>query len=138
VLVNLNYRIGVHMNFTQSRFPALVWSLQSEFGCHQPRNYGGQRDKATPNINAFRLIKYLKYEPKKYFCTNQRNCLKEPILLQLLVEYKLVSDLLYNQWPQIKTVGVRLFAAVCGAPTYCFPPNSYASFISRPSQIPLW
>jgi len=30
----------------------------------------------------------------KYFSANQRNCLKELILLQLLVEYKLVSDLL--------------------------------------------
>jgi len=30
----------------------------------------------------------------KYFSANQRNCLKEFILLQLLVEYKLVADLL--------------------------------------------
>jgi len=36
----------------------------------------------------------LKYKPKKYFSANQRNCLKEPILLQLLVEYKFVSHLL--------------------------------------------
>jgi len=35
----------------------------------------------------------LKYKPKKYFSANQRNCLKEPFLLQLLVEEKLVSDL---------------------------------------------
>jgi len=34
------------------------------------------------------------YKPKNYFSANQRNCLKERILLQLLVEYKLVSDLL--------------------------------------------
>jgi len=32
----------------------------------------------------------------KYFSANQRNCLKEPILLQLLVEYKLVTDLLQS------------------------------------------
>jgi len=32
--------------------------------------------------------------PKKYFSANQRNCLKEPILLQLLVEHKLVPDVL--------------------------------------------
>jgi len=38
----------------------------------------------------------MKYEPKKYFSANQRNCLKEPILLQLSVEHKLelLSDLL--------------------------------------------
>jgi len=94
VLVNLKYRVGVHMNFAQSRIPALVCSLQSEYGCHQARSYGGQRGNATPNSNVFRLIKYLKYKPKKYFTANQRNCLKEPILLQLLVEHKLVSDLL--------------------------------------------
>jgi len=29
----------------------------------------------------------------KYFSANQRNCLKELILLQLLVEHKRVSDL---------------------------------------------
>jgi len=33
VLINLNYRIGVHMNFAQSRIPALVCSLKSEYGC---------------------------------------------------------------------------------------------------------
>jgi len=33
----------------------------------------------------------LRYKPKKYFNANQRNYLKEPIPLQLLVEYKLVS-----------------------------------------------
>jgi len=32
VLVNLNYRIGVHMSYAQSRIPALVCSLQSEYG----------------------------------------------------------------------------------------------------------
>jgi len=36
----------------------------------------------------------LKYKPNKYFSASQRNCLKEPILLQLLVEHKLVSDFL--------------------------------------------
>jgi len=48
VLVNLNYRIGVHMNFAQSRIPALVCSLQSEYDCHQARSYGELRGKATP------------------------------------------------------------------------------------------
>jgi len=41
VLVNLSYRIGVHMNFPQSRISALVCSLQSEYGCHQALSYGG-------------------------------------------------------------------------------------------------
>jgi len=94
VLVNLNYRIGVDLNFARSRIPALVCRLPSEYGCHQARSYGGQRGNATPNSNVFRLIKYLKYKPKKYFSANQRICLKEPILLQLLFEHKLISDLL--------------------------------------------
>jgi len=87
VLVNLNYRIGVHMSFAESRISALVCSLQSEYGCHQARSYGGHHGKATPNSNVFRLIKYLKYKPKNYFSANQRNCFKEPILLQLLVQW---------------------------------------------------
>jgi len=48
----------------------------------------------SPNSLVLRLIKYLKCKPTKYFSVNERNCLKELILLQLLVEYKLVSDLL--------------------------------------------
>jgi len=40
VLVNLNYRIGVHMSFAQSRISALFCSLQSECGCHQALSYG--------------------------------------------------------------------------------------------------
>jgi len=78
----------------------------------------------------------LKYKPKKYFSAHQRNCLKEPILLQLLFEHKFVYDLLYNnKCPQVKTIGVTLFAAVSGAPACSIPPNGYVSFISRPSQI---
>jgi len=34
VLVNFNYRFGVHMNFAQSRLSTLVCSLQLEYGCH--------------------------------------------------------------------------------------------------------
>jgi len=94
VLVNLNYQIGVHVNFAQSRMPALVCNLQSEHGCHQACIQGGQRGQCPPNSKVFRLIQYLRYKPKKYYSANQRNCLKEPILFQLLVEYKLVSDLL--------------------------------------------
>ena len=94
MLVNLNYRIGVHMDFAQSRIPALVCSLQSEYGCHQAGSNGGQRGNATPNSNVFRLTKYLKYKPKKYFSANQRNYLKELILLQLSVEHRLVFGLL--------------------------------------------
>jgi len=33
-LVNLIYGIGVHINFAQSRIPALVCSPQSEYRCH--------------------------------------------------------------------------------------------------------
>jgi len=55
VLVNLNYGIGVHMNFARSRIPALFCSLQWEYGCYQARSYGGQRGNATPNSKVFRL-----------------------------------------------------------------------------------
>jgi len=98
VLVNFNYRIDVHMNFAQSRIPELVCSLQSEYGCHQASSQVEQRGNATPNSKVCRLIKYLKYKPKKYFSANQRNCLKEPILLQFFVEQKLVSDVIINDW----------------------------------------
>jgi len=86
VLVNLNYRIDVHMNFTPSRIPALACSPQSEYGYQKARSQERQRGNATPNSNVCRLIKYLEYKPKKHFSANQRNCLKEPIQLQLLVE----------------------------------------------------
>jgi len=55
VLVDLNYRIGVHMIFARSRIPALFCSLQSEYGWYQSRSYGGQRGNATPNSKLFRL-----------------------------------------------------------------------------------
>jgi len=48
VLVNLNYRIGVHVNFAQSRIPALVCSLQSEYGCQQTRSYGDNGAMSPP------------------------------------------------------------------------------------------
>jgi len=82
------------MNFAQSRIPALVCSLQAEYGCHTARSQGGQWGNATSNSKVCRLIKYLKYKPKKHFSASQQNCLKEPFLLQVLAEWKLVSDLL--------------------------------------------
>ena len=88
MLVNLNYRLGVHVNFAQSRIPALVCSPQPKYSFHQTRSQGWQRGNAIPNSKVFRLIKYLKFKPNKYFSGNKRNCLKEPILLQLLLEYK--------------------------------------------------
>jgi len=54
----------------------------------------GDNRGMPPPIPKFRLIKYLLYKPKKYFSANQRNYLKELILLQLLVEHKRVFDLL--------------------------------------------
>jgi len=82
------------MNFAQSQIPALVCSLQSEYGCHKARSQGRQRGNATSNSKVCWLIKYLKYKPKKHFSASQRNCLKEHFLLQLLGEWKLVSELL--------------------------------------------
>jgi len=55
MLVNLNYRIDVHMNFAQSRIPALVCSPQPEYGCHKARSQWGQRGNATPNSKICRL-----------------------------------------------------------------------------------
>jgi len=40
VLANFSYRTCVHMNFAQSIIPALVCSLQSEYGSHQARSNG--------------------------------------------------------------------------------------------------
>jgi len=56
-LVNLNYRIGVNMNFALSRIPALFCSLQSESGCHQARSYEGQRGNATHQFQSFQVNK---------------------------------------------------------------------------------
>ena len=120
VLVNLNYWIGVHMNFAQSQIPALFCSLQSEYGCHQARSYGGQRGNATPNSKDFGLIQYLKYKSKKTFSANQRNCLKEPILLQFLVEHELVPDLLY-QWPASKNNWSNAFRSSFGRTSLPYP-----------------
>ena len=69
----------------------------------------------------------------KYFGANQRNCLKELILLQLLVEYNLYLTVC-NQCPQVKIIEVTLFATVSGTPACCIPLICYVSFMSRPSQ----
>jgi len=47
----------------------------------------------------------------KYFSANQRNCVKELMLLQLLVEYKLVNLYLTfcNQWPASKNNSSNAF-----------------------------
>ena len=110
VLVNLNYQIGVHINYARSRMPVLVCNLQSEYGCHQTRSQGGQRGQCHPNSKVFRLIKYLKYKRKEYFSADQQNCLKERILLQLLVEYKLVSWPFVINDPQVKPIGETRFS----------------------------
>jgi len=86
--------MSVHINFAQSRIPALAVAWNQNMVATRRVARGGNGGNATPNSKVFRLIKYLKYKPKKYFSANQRNCLEEHILLQLLVEYKLVSDLL--------------------------------------------
>jgi len=56
VLVNLKYRIGMHMNFARSRIPVLVCSLQSEYGCYQPRSYGGQRGNAKKHVSVQNML----------------------------------------------------------------------------------
>jgi len=40
LVTNLNYWVGVHINFAQSRIPELVCSPQSEYGCQQARSQG--------------------------------------------------------------------------------------------------
>jgi len=64
---------------------------------------------AQPNIKVFGLLNYLKYTPKIYFSANQRNCLKVPIPLQLLVKYQLVSDYLQSMNPHVKTIWSNAF-----------------------------
>jgi len=54
VSVHLNYRIGVHMNFAQSRIPALVCSLQSEYACHHARSQGGNGEM-PPQLQSFQV-----------------------------------------------------------------------------------
>jgi len=44
----MNYRIGVHMTFAQSRIPALFCGLPSEYGCHQARSYGDNGGMPAP------------------------------------------------------------------------------------------
>jgi len=90
----------MHINFAQSRIPALACGPQSEYGCHQTRSQGEPSGGATgamsPQFQSFQVKKILKYKPKKYFSANQRDCLKEPTLHQLLFEDKLVSELLQS------------------------------------------
>jgi len=47
VLVSLNYQIGVHINFAQSRIPVLVCSLPLEYGCHKTRRRIAMADKGA-------------------------------------------------------------------------------------------
>jgi len=54
----------------------------------------GTTVECRPNSKFFWLMKIFEEYAKKYFNANHPNCLKEPILLQLLVEHKRVSDLL--------------------------------------------
>jgi len=48
MLANLTYRIDVHMNFAQSRIPALVCNPQSEYGYHQTHSQGGTTGQCHP------------------------------------------------------------------------------------------
>ena len=55
----------------------------------------GEAEAMSPTqFPNFQVNKMFEVEAKTYFSANQRNCFKAPILLQILVEYKLVSDLL--------------------------------------------
>jgi len=65
MLVNLNYRIGVHMNFAQLRIPALVCSLQSEYDCHQARNLRGGNGAMPPQFQSFQVNKIFEVETKE-------------------------------------------------------------------------
>jgi len=56
MLINLNYRISVHMNFAQSRISALVCSLQSEYSCHQARSYW-DNGAIPPQFQSFQVKK---------------------------------------------------------------------------------
>jgi len=58
----------MHMNFAQSRIPALVCP-QLECGCLQACSQGN----ATHKSKVFRLIKHLNYKPKKHFSANYKS-----------------------------------------------------------------
>jgi len=51
VLVNLNYGIGVHMNFARSRIPALFCSLRSEYVATRRVATGDNGAKPSPIPN---------------------------------------------------------------------------------------
>jgi len=76
----------------------------------------------------------LKYKLKEYFSANQRNCLNEPILLQLSVEYKLVSDLLQPMTTN-KNSWINVFRNCFWHTSLLYPTYGCVSFISRPSQM---
>ena len=66
MVVNLNYRISVHMNFAQSRITALVCSLQSEYDCHQARGqWGGGNGAMPPPIPNFQVNKIFEVQAKE-------------------------------------------------------------------------
>jgi len=78
--------LALHLKHTK-----LVKPFTQEGNCPPPI------PKVAPAI--FRLIKLLMCKPKKCVSTNQRNCLKKTILLQLLVETD-QSSMVY-QFPMI-------------------------------------
>jgi len=74
--------------------PGLVCNLQPEYGCYQARSQGRQRGKCPPTFQSFQVNIFFEVWAKKYFSATQQNCSNKPILLQILVEYELVYDLL--------------------------------------------
>jgi len=64
----------------------LLFLRPSKKACSQGASGGNCSPIPKSCIKKFWWIKRLTYKPKKYFSANQRNWLKEPILLQLFVE----------------------------------------------------
>jgi len=53
------------MNYAQSRIPALVCSLQSEYGCHQARSYGETTGQRLPQFQHFQVNKIFEVRAKE-------------------------------------------------------------------------
>jgi len=96
VLVNFSYRVGVHMNFSESIITSLVCSPQSEYDCHQAHSWRGVTGQCHPQFQSFQVNKIFEAYVKEILQCKSTKLPQGTILLQLLVEYKLVPNLLIN------------------------------------------
>jgi len=118
VLVKLNYRIRVYINFAQSRIPALVCSLQSEYACHEARSQDGNGGNVPHNSKDFKLINIWNISQRKTSAQINETASRNLSYFRFQPDRNLYLTFC-NQWRQMKTVGVTFFAAVFGTPACC-------------------